>query len=262
MGALPRPNDQAPRLQTSRSSRLGGVQLSEGAPAFVDRASAAGRRLQRGGLRGSQAVWGAVRSFGTPSRPSRLTPERRAVSVAAQDGRRQAGAPRYCRGVKLRTRRQAARVGGQRSYPNLNRTVEQRRDAAARRFRDVRAPHLTLLTRAARGLKSREVRRRAGTGTSCPPRAANRAAHRPRCSCGSHRQPHLSPRRNCLAATQCAFLHPGAGADARGGERAWSCADVGAGADARDDAGVGAGRRGRGSDDSCLPVQLAPQPAG
>ena len=135
---------------------VGGVQLSEGAPAFVDRASAAGRRLQRGSLRGSQAVWGAVRSFGTPSRPSRLTPERRTVNVGAEDGRQQAAAPAYWRGVKLRIRRQAARVGGQCSYPNLNRTVEQRRDAAARRFRDVRAPHLTLLTR--RGLKSREVR--------------------------------------------------------------------------------------------------------
>ena len=108
----------------------------------------AGRRLHRSGLRGFQAVWGAVRSFGTPSRPSRLTPERRTVNVGAEDGRQQAAAPPYWRGVKLRIRRQAARVGGQRSYPNLNRTVEQRRDAAARRFRDVRAPHLTLLTRA------------------------------------------------------------------------------------------------------------------
>merc|ERR1712086_848489 len=86
---------------------------------FVDRASAAGRRLQRSGLRGSQAVWGAARSFGTPSRPSRLTPERRLVSLAAQDGRRQAGAPPYRRGAKLRIRRQAARAGGQRSCPNL-----------------------------------------------------------------------------------------------------------------------------------------------
>ena len=203
-----------------------------------------------------------MRSFRDSSRPSRLTSERRTANVGAEDGHQQAAALRYWRGVKLRIRRQAARVGGQCSYPNLNRTVEQRRDAAARRFRDVRAPHLTLLTRGEVSRAERSVRRRAGTGTSCPPRAANRAAHRPRCSCGSHRQPHLSPRRNCLAAAQCAFLHPGAGADARGGERAWSCADAGAGADARDGAGVGAGRRGRGSDDSCLPVQLAPQPAG
>ena len=123
---------------------------------LVDRANAAGRRLHRSGLRGFQSVWGAVRSFGTPSRPSRLTPERRTVNAGAEDGRQQAAAPAYWRGVKLRIRRQAARVGGQCSYPNLNRTVEQRRDAAARRFRDVRAPHLTLLTR--RGLKSREVR--------------------------------------------------------------------------------------------------------
>ena len=67
--------------------------------------------------------------------------------------------------------------------------------AAARRFRDDRAPHLML--RACRlGFKSREFPTRAGTRTSCPPRAASRAAsrtaNRPCSSCDSHRPLHLA----------------------------------------------------------------------
>ena len=65
----------------------------------------------------------------------------------------------------------------------------------------------------------------AGTGISCPPRRRE-----PRRSSllllvrRSPTAPPLSPRRSHLAAAaaslpQCAFLHPGAGTDARGGER-------------------------------------------
>ena len=70
---------------------------------------------------------------------------------------------------------------------------EAPRPAAARQFRDERAPHLTLLTHQL-GLKSREVRTRTPLEPEPPARhaAANSAAHRFCYSCGGHRQLHLS----------------------------------------------------------------------